>query len=193
MKTIIWDVDDVLNDLMREWIENWWRPAHPECTIAYDAITQNPPHRVLGISLAEYRMSLDAFRFAEGARLKPIPEVLSWFQEYGSHCRHITLTSVPLCASDISAAWVLKYFGQWIRSFNVIPSPRREDVIPVYDQTKKDFLEWWGKADILIDDNPVTVEAAHTLEITGLLMPSPWNKSQTTRASVLKSLTELVG
>ena len=68
MKTIVWDVDDVLNDLMREWIENWSRPARPGCTIAYHAITKNPPPRVLGISLEEYRKPLDEDAILRAAR-----------------------------------------------------------------------------------------------------------------------------
>ena len=36
MKTIVWDVDDVLNDLMRDWLTQWWMPAHPETKIDYE-------------------------------------------------------------------------------------------------------------------------------------------------------------
>lgn len=192
MKTIVWDVDDVLNDLMHSWLNNGWLPGHPDCTIDYSDIVENPPHRIIGVSLEEYQKSLDAFRFAEAAKLKPIPEVHSWFIRYGSYCRHIVLTAVPLSAADISSAWVFKHFGLWIRSFNIIPSLRTGNVIPVYDKTKKDFLERWGKADILVEDNQVIVDAAHDLGIAAVLIPRPWNKSEENMVSALEYLTGLV-
>ena len=45
MKTVIWDVDDVLNDLMRCWFEKSWLLSHPECTLTYEDLTQNPPSK----------------------------------------------------------------------------------------------------------------------------------------------------
>jgi len=191
MKTIVWDVDDVLNDLMRDWFSNGWLPSHPNCAVTYDNLSENPPHRVIGIGLGEYLASLDDFRLAQGARLQPLPNVHHWFQVYGRHFRHITLSAVPLGTADISAAWVLKYYGQWIRSFNVIPSSREQENALVYDRTKKDFLQWWCKADIIVDDNSVTIAAAQELGIKTMLIPRPWNKSQKTVSDILKDLARL--
>ena len=192
MKTIVWDVDDVLNELMREWYENWWLPSHPGSAILFPAIVENPPHRILGVSLEEYQESLDLFRLNKGEKLKPVSEVLDWFQRYGSNCRHIALTSVPLTSADISAAWVFRHFGKWIRSFNTVPSQRQNNVIPIFDQTKKDFLEWWGKADIVIDDNQSTVTAASAIGLTTFLMPNPWNANKNTKLNMLKALSKLI-
>lgn len=192
MLTIVWDVDDVLNDLMRIWFEHWWLLSHAECTITYNQISENPPHRLLGITLAEYLASLDKFRCCEIARkMVPVPEVLEWFRQYGGHYRHVAVTMTSLRAAPASAAWVMQHFGKWIRSFHLVPSPRQGEEIPVYDQTKKDFLRWWGKGDIVVDDIPSNVASAQTLDIQGVLIPRPWNQSQLTLAEVLGVLTKL--
>ena len=59
MRTLVWDIDDVLNDLMRSWFTEEWLPTHPDCRLAYADLLENPPHRVLGIAEAEYLASLD--------------------------------------------------------------------------------------------------------------------------------------
>ena len=68
MNLIVWDIDDVLNDLMRAWFELHWRPRHPECSLHYSQLRENPPQRVLGISESEYLSSLDEFRLSGRAR-----------------------------------------------------------------------------------------------------------------------------
>ena len=42
MKTIVWDVDDVLNCLTKEWFENYWLKKNPDCKISYSQINKNP-------------------------------------------------------------------------------------------------------------------------------------------------------
>ena len=123
MKTIIWDVDDVLNDLMKEWLDKHWLPSYPDCAIRYEDLIENPPHNILHITIDNYRRSLDEFRMNRGSELRPVMEVHDWFKANGNKFRHIALTAVPLSLAHISAAWVYKYFGTWIRSFNVVPSP----------------------------------------------------------------------
>ena len=192
MKTIAWDVDDVLNDLMQTWFEHHWLSAHPECLVSYDRISENPPYSLLGVSLSEYLASLDEFRLSAIAReMSPVPEVLAWFRQYGEHFRHIALTATSLHGAPASAAWVMRHFGRWLRSFHVIPSPREGEQIPAYDRTKEDFLRWYGRVDILIDDNPFNVAAAQALDIQTILIPRPWNQSRLTLAEALDALTGL--
>src|SRR3974390_3400330 len=124
MLTIAWDGDDVLNDFTREWLEQVWRPRHSECHVLFSELRANPPHEVLGISLAEYLRSLDEFRRARFSELAPIPEALDWFQQTGDTYRHIAITAIPLDSAPLSAAWVMRRFGRWIRSFHVVPSQR---------------------------------------------------------------------
>ncbi len=95
--TIVWDRDDVLNDLTRCWLEEWWKPAHPTCKACYADLTENPPHRVLGVSLEEYLASLDEFRLCDqAAEMDPVPEVSAWFKQYGHLHRHMVLTATSL-------------------------------------------------------------------------------------------------
>ena len=123
--------------------------------------------------------------------VSPVPEVLAWFRQYGEHFRHIALTATSLHGAPASAAWVMRHFGRWLRSFHVIPSPREGEQIPAYDRTKEDFLRWYGRVDILIDDNPFNVAAAQALDIQTILIPRPWNQSRLTLAEALDALTGL--
>jgi len=190
MQTIVWDVDDVLNDLMRAWYDQAWFPAHPQCALRYEELTENPPHRLLGIRPDEYLASLDVFRASKtGRTLPPIPEVVEWFRRHGHRCRHAVLTSTPLKFAPESAAWVLTHYGNWVRSFGFVPSKREAVCSLVYDLTKVDHLRWWGRADLLIDDNPGNVDSARQMGIKALLMPRPWNKSPMSMAEMLSSLT----
>jgi len=191
MKTIVWDIDDVLNDLMRDWFCRGWLPAHPDCKVTYEDIKENPPHRILNIRLEEYLRSLDAFRAAEGPILEPVPESVGWFHAHGHNFRHIALTSVPLRSAHISAEWVMKHFGKWIRSFNMVPSPRADETIPAYDQNKGEFLEWWGRADLVVDDNTSTIEAAMGLGIQTAMMPRPWNTNPASIPDTFDLIEEL--
>ena len=192
MNTIVWDVDDVLNNLMGDWLDRAWRPAHPQCDVAYREIRENPPHRVLGIPLDEYRQSLDAFRAAEGAVLEPAAEVLRWFHAHGHRARHSVLTAVPLRGAPMSAAWVLRHFGRWINSVGVVPSPRSDEQVPAYDQSKRDYLAWWGRGDIFVDDNATTVDAVRDLGIEAILWPRPWNQGVGSIADRLVQVTGLL-
>jgi hypothetical protein len=188
MPTIAWDVDDVLNDLMQVWFEECWLPAHPTCSVGYPELRVNPPADLLGVPLSDYLASLDEFRLSgRYARLQPRRDVLNWFEEHGEKCHHVALTAVPACAASVSAEWVLRHFGRWIRGFHFIPSPRRE-ALPEFDRTKADFLRR-NPAAVLIDDNPANVDAARQPGASALLFPRPWNASTMPIPHLLSSLT----
>jgi len=143
--TIVWDVDDVLNDLMHQWFRLAWMLEHPECSIEYSGLNENPPFTVLGVTCAEYLASIDLFRATEaGIHLAPNPELLEWFSKYGDKFRHIALTARPLETAPDVAAWVMRHFGAWIRCFGVVPS-RPTEGVPEYDKSKGEFLRWLGK------------------------------------------------
>lgn len=192
MTTIAWDVDDVLNDLTGVWLQEQWRPAHPACRVAYGDLHTNPPHSVIGTGLDEYLQSLDEYRRCRYlSNLAPLPVALSWFEHHGDRYRHIALTSVPVQYAPISAGWVLRHFGRWIRSFNFVPSRRPGESIPTYDHTKQDFLSWWGKASVLVDDHPGNVESAQRAGAQAVLMPRPWNQAQGAVEETFKILETL--
>ena len=187
MMTIAWDVDDVLNNLTETWLAT--QPSPPP----YDALTCNPPHALLNLSLDEYRESLDQFRTAHFAALAPNPEVLGWFQQCGSCAYHIALSAVPRKLAPVSAAWTFNHFGDWIRSYHFIPSPRKQDVFPTYDEHKGQFLARHGKVDILVEDNEFNASAATQQGVTVCLFPQPWNRaSNLSVQTVLQQLTNLV-
>ncbi|MEM5786778.1 MAG: hypothetical protein AAGU11_05625 [Syntrophobacteraceae bacterium] len=190
MKTIIWDVDDVLNDLMKEWFMDY-SLSHATCSHTYDRLTDNPPHALLGISREEYLESLDTFRLSgKVEKMRPVGEVFEWFCRNGDRFHHVALTATPLCAGSISAGWVMRHFGRWIRSFNVIPSPRTGEKVFCYHETKADFLRWWGKGDILVDDSTENVTGALALGLKAVLFPRPWNGSTLTMEGALAKLGE---
>ncbi len=192
MKTIVWDVDDVLNDLMRAWFEDWAARDERGRALSYDRLCVNPPHELLGISRLQYLLSLDDFRLSgKAAQMGPVPEVFEWFCRYGDKARHVALTAVPLRTAHVSADWVMRHFGRWVRSFNVIPSPRTGEEIR-YDDGKAGFLKWWAKADLLVDDGEKNIEGAAALGLRTLLFPRPWNREKAGIEDTLAALTDFV-
>src|SRR5260370_13733632 len=138
MLTIVWDVDDVLNDLMFAWFTDAWKPSHPTCTLSYSEITENPPDRVLGISRSEYLSSLDAFRLSDRARnLQPNSAIVEWLQTNGAGYRHVALTARPLANTPQAAEWLFRHFGAYLRGFGVIPA-RLPARLPAYHVDKEE-------------------------------------------------------
>ncbi|SPF48688.1 conserved hypothetical protein [Syntrophobacter sp. SbD1] len=192
MKTIVWDVDDVLNDLMKIWFDEWVSSRGSDCSLTYDQLTSNPPHEILKISKSQYLTSLDACRLSEKAqKMPPVPEIFEWFSGQGHNFHHVALTAAPLCACHVSAAWVMSNFGRWIHSFNVVPSPRPGQPTGQSHAAKSDFLRWWGKGDVLVDDNPDNIAGALSLGMKAVLVPRPWNRSTLNLDETLDALTEL--
>jgi len=193
MVTIAWDVDDVLNDLMRDWFEAGWKTEHPECKVDYDYLSENPPHRILEVAEEHYLESLDTFRAGSFYnRMTPILPVKEWFMHHGQEFRHIALTSVPFFAAGESARWVLTHFGEWIRTFHFVPSYRATCEIQVYDETKQEFLKWIQQVDCLVDDNEDNIKGAKSVGVKGLLFPRPWNSEKGEHMeAVLASLSSL--
>lgn len=190
--TIAWDVDDVLNDLTGMWLEHGWRAARPECATRYEQLTANPPHECLDTTHEEYLRSLDAFRLARFEALEPAPAVLAWLALHGADYRHVALTATPRRAASLSAAWVLRHFGDWIRVFAFVPSPREAARRGADDGTKADALEWLVGIDVLVDDNPGHVAAARAGGRAAVLVPRPWNGAPGTLEDALAELLEIV-
>jgi hypothetical protein len=191
MRTIVWDVDDVLNGLMHSWFTKGWKMEHPECGIEYAELTKNPPHEVLGIACEDYLASLDAFRKTKsGIELTPNVEALDWFTQHGSRFRHIALTARPLESTPEVAWWVMRHFGSWIRSFGVVPARIGKEV-PLYDNGKGDYLHWLGKGDVLVDDSEENLAQAVELGIRTVRWPQPWNHSLRNTTETLAEIMEI--
>ncbi|HEX8948289.1 MAG TPA: hypothetical protein VF790_04960 [Dissulfurispiraceae bacterium] len=190
-KTIVWDVDDVLNDLMREWLEKEWLPNHPACRLVYRELTANPPHELLGVSKEEYLASLDQFRLSPAAAsMAPDKTLMEWFRKYGARYRHIALTARPRKTVGPAVQWLLAYLGEWFQVFCFIPSGRAGEISSQPDLEKGDFLSWLGKADFFLDDNPGNYSAAEKLGIRSFLVAQPWNEGTLTVSDIMGFITE---
>lgn len=193
MKTIAWDIDDVLNDLMRSWFEQKWIKEHGGCKLKYSGLSENPPHKLLGVGIEEYFSSLDEFRLSPlYQQMSPTEEVRKWFAKYGHRFRHIALTAAPLIAVSASAQWVFRHYGNWIRTFHFVPSKRKGQEMPEYERDKEDFLKWISKVDLLIDDSASNIMGAEKAGCKGILMPRPWNRSKISIGETLSILTDTV-
>ena len=192
MLTIAWDIDDVLNDFMRCWFELYKHAHQPECKVAYQDLKENPPHKILGITLEEYRNSIDEFRLSEEfEKMQPNQQVHQWFKENGRFYRHIALTAVPRHAVSVSAAWTLRHYGDWIRTFAFVPSERQRQDIPLYDSTKADYLKRLNNVDVLIEDNELNRAELKSDKIQSLIVARPWNSSTTQIEDILSILNEI--
>jgi len=191
MLTIVWDVDDVLNDLMAQWFHLGWKAEHPECTLRFADLTRNPPHEVLGISLDEYLNSLDQFRATtEALQMEPNGAVLAWMKRSGEKFRHIALTARPLHSAPNVAEWVMRHFGDWIRCIGVVHT-RENDGIPTYDRTKGEFLDWLKCGNIMVDDSAENIRQAQLRGLKGSLYPQPWNDSTQQIEDLLDEITHM--
>jgi hypothetical protein len=191
MKTIVWDVDDVLNDLTKEWFEKEWLVKHPDCSLNYFQLKSNPPNDILNISQKEYHQSLDNFRLTSGSTLKPVNEIYLWFKNYGHNYQHIVLTSTPLFYAPNSSDWIFRHFGEWIRSYNILPSSREYPSVNKSNLSKASYLKLFNVIDLFIDDNEKNISEVSQSGIDVMLMPRPWNKSQTSIKEFIDKLTNL--
>jgi len=189
MKLIAWDVDDTLNDLMRVWLEKWYLPRNRRCRAGYAGLRENPPHKALGLTLPAYQRSCDEFRLSgHYAAMPPVKDVLAWFKEHGAGYRHIAVTAAPLRAAHESAGWVYRHFGRWIRTFHVVPSPRKGLALPRYEATKAGFLRSIGGCDLFVDDSRENLRPLAAAGTKCLLVPRPWNGAPGTMAALLRSI-----
>jgi FMN phosphatase YigB (HAD superfamily) len=192
MLTIVWDIDDVLNDLMATWFREEWLATHPWSKLRYEDIQENPPHRVLGIGKQEYLNSLDSFRLSSKARnLRPNSLILDWLRDHGSRYRHMALTARPLQSTPHAAEWLFRHFGVFFRCFGVVPS-RPDPSAPLYDSNKADFLRWFRDAAVFVDDSEENIVPVRELGVNCVLFPQPWNKSAQTVEQTLQSLSHMV-
>jgi hypothetical protein len=194
MITIAWDVDDILNDLMYNWLTKKWLLEFPDCRVNFEQITENTPESIINISKEEYLLSLDNFRLSKNySQMKPNAEILAWFENFGDKARHMALTAVPVLAAHVSAEWVMRHFGKWIRSFNFVPSLRKEDEnTPAYDKSKVDYLKRMNRIDLLVEDSEINIREAEESGIKGMLIGKPWNKSNLSVADALLQINRLL-
>ena len=194
MKIIVWDLDDVLNNLMESWLINAWGCEHPDTCPAYSELKSNPPLGELKATRAAYEESLDRFRLSPaGQNLAPNPLLLSWFHREGSRFEHHVLTARPAKTIAVAAAWVFTHFGHWVRHFHFVPSRRPGDWAPEYDANKSELLARLGRVDLFVDDSPVNVAGVAALGKETYLFPQPWNRTGKTVEQFLNELSTDAG
>ena len=187
MKTIVWDIDDVLNDLMRSWFELCWKKEHAGSAIVYSDIRENPPHKFLGMDESDYLKSLDKFRLSSSAEeMNPHPVVLKWFEKYGANYRHIALTARPIKTVAPAVKWLMSHYGEWFQTISFVPSKRPDEHPGQPDRSKSDFLAWLGKADYFIDDMAEHVNRAAGQGIRAFSVAQPWNESNLNLIEILE-------
>ena len=174
--SVVWDVDDVLNDLMAAWIERVWVPEHPDRPVEYADLRANPPHELLGIECGAYLASLDDFRTGEGyAAMAPNPRVVAWLEANGERCHHVALTATAFRAAPSTSAWVLRHFGRWIREFAFVPADRQGEDLPSYDADKGTWLARLAGPAVLVDDSLANLSDARAGGAGVVRWPQPWN------------------
>lgn len=178
MKIIVWDIDDVLNDLTKEWFTSFSLDINITCSLKFEDLKENPPHNLLGITEEFYIKSLDKFRKEQGHKLKPLMETLSWFERKGDRYFHIALTATPFFYVPLSAEWLFNNYGKWFNSFNFVPSKREGDGYRYRFSTKLSLIKLFRNIDAFIDDNESNIEDVSTIGVKTFLFPRPWNKSQ---------------
>jgi len=194
IKTIAWDIDDVLNNLTKAWFELAWLPEHPDCDLRFQQIKSNPPHDLLRVPKEEYLASLDQFRLSpDAASMQPDNALVNWFIDHGNQYRHIALTARPRDTVSPAIQWLLKHFGAWFQAFAFVPAERPGQSSMQPDRSKADFLAWLGRADFFIDDSNENCLAAQELGIQSFLVAQPWNVSRLTVNDILKLIGDSDG
>lgn len=105
----------------------------------------------------------------------------------------MALTATPLDTAPVAAAWTLRHFGAWVRSFHLVPSPRDNQPIIQDELDKGEYLYSLGKGNVLVDDSPANLEAARQYGVVGVLIPRPWNRDDGSIGEALERLTGLMG
>ena len=194
MKTIVWDIDDVLNDLTRSWFDLVWKRENPYTEMKYEQLMLNPPHELLGMSREAYLSSLDRFRLSpEAEAMKPHGDVVNWFKEWGALYRHVALTARPIKTVSPAISWLMRHFGEWFEAFGFVPSWRPDENPMQPDKKKTDFLAWICKADYFIDDNTENMTGADKIGVRSFLAAQPWNNSNMMLSEILRVINNQNG
>jgi len=190
----VWDVDDVLNPLMRDWLE-YQKQLGSVCSKFEYADLINPDFsETLGWPRQKFLFALDEFRLKFQRRLEPNKLIKNWFrQNQAMNVKHVALTATPRTVSDVSRDWVSQNFGEFVDDFHLAPSARDTDLLP--RKRKQDFYMEF-KAEyrevIAIDDRPDNLNDARDAGISILCWPQPWNGSLLDSESTLKELSKMI-
>lgn len=165
----VWDVDDVLNDLTKEFIKEYYPKK------AFDSLVDANIYKCLEIKESEYLSRLDDFRQKKYLDLQPNREIIDFIKER-SNSLHYILTAVPHVHIQTSFDWLVKNFNSLFYGFFFAPSPRPKDekkIITKFDHLKN--LNSSCNKVYFIDDNPKNFLET-SKDIKKILWPQPWNR-----------------
>jgi hypothetical protein len=167
-KTIIWDNDDTLNNFRRDWLYHHYFKNNEEIT--YNQLIEKNPYNLVGATKKEVIDSMISFKKNCYEDITINQEILWWFQNYGNNFNHIVLTILSKEVFYESIWSTVKYFGNWIHSYNFITF---EENISKVDFINRNFK----KIDYFIDDDEKNINEIKRLcpEIECGLIKQPWN------------------
>jgi hypothetical protein len=175
---LVWDVDDVLNDLTLRVLEVLGFSTIPT---PVDLIP-DPSKLIesLGIDHDYYIGALDHFRRTRFQELQPNHDVIKWLHSYGERFTCMALTSTPVEFFPVSAMWVMTHFNPWIDTIGCTPSKRPTDPLGMRYVTKGEHLQRLKVPYILIDDSAKNLTSVDPMSGKGMIFPTPWNSTQNT-------------
>lgn len=186
---IVWDVDDVLNNLMASWIDDWSYRNKKKYRI--NDLIENPPNRMLKISLEEYYNDLDTFRNENNGDHIPVnKEIMVWFKEKGHLFHNIACTARSKSTRACQARWIYNNYGNWISTVNMSYSGRLKNKKDSLN--KIEFLGFLNKDLLFIDDNEDTIKEAKDMGFDTLLYPQPWNSSTITVNELINKINQKI-
>jgi len=193
MVIVAWDVDDVLSELVREWIR-FKQPA-----VKYEDIVCELPDLRWGYAgtQAEFLAELDDVKQNHHHEFRPCAAVLDWFRTTGHLAEHVAITSAPRFLMPVMSEWVFRMYGEWIYTVHCMPSkrPNVEDHPYFIGNSKGRFLRdhyFNQRPVLLIDDLSHNIQSAHDHGIPCVTFPQPWNGSKESVGAALERVTHWV-
>lgn len=191
---VVWDIDDVLNPLMEDWLEHQKSIERIDASLTYDSLIDPDFSRTLNWGRNRFLESLDEFRLQSQSKLLPNQMIQNWFANQSKNqIRHVALTATPRIVSEISKKWLQVNFGSHITDYFLAPSARDNDNLP--RMTKLDFYRQFTsdfERVIAIDDRPDNLKNARTAGASTLCWPQPWNDSLLDSEETLKALSRII-
>jgi hypothetical protein len=185
MTLIVWDIDDVLNELTSNWLKWVDDPFISEKS----QLTNSRFEEILGWSRKDYLKSLDRFRREQFINLEP-NQLIQNFMARHSRISNLLLSATPLTCAPISARWAFVHFGEWIDGVLMAPSPRASRSSTRMSKRDHIFrLVKTGEQVICIDDQPANILEARDAGAAAFLWPQPWNESSSSQDAVLDSIS----
>jgi len=188
---LIWDVDDVLNQLMGAWLK-YWNHENNSNFVLKD-IKENPPNKILGISREIYFNSLDEFRNTEaGKSVQEDSTVKNWFNNHGNKYNHMACTARPIETMPNQSWWIYQNYGQWIHTIHAAGTYRELET-DYRTVSKADFISWIDQKVIFIDDSEENINAVSATGSDTILYPQPWNGANYSAKNFITILNSKLG